>query len=50
MKEFAVRPNPDDPRLTRRVEGINHEGRAVEISVERNRGQGRILAADGSAR
>jgi FdhD protein len=33
MKEFAVRPNPDDPRLTRRVEGIDHEGRAVETSV-----------------
>ena len=33
MKEFAVRPDPDDPRLTRRVEGIDHEGRAVETSV-----------------
>jgi FdhD protein len=33
MKEFALRPDPDDPRLTRAVEGIDHEGRAVRTSV-----------------
>jgi FdhD protein len=33
MKEFAVRPDPDDPRLTRAVEGIDQEGRKVTTSV-----------------
>jgi FdhD protein len=33
MKEFTVRPDPDDPRLTRRVSGIDHDGNAVETSV-----------------
>ena len=33
MNEFAVAPNPDDPRLTSRVAGIDHEGRAIETSV-----------------
>src|SRR5258707_7108863 len=33
MKEFTVRPDPDDPRLTRRVAGIDHEGRAIETAV-----------------
>src|SRR5712691_11249309 len=33
MKEFAVHPDPDDPRLTRRVEGINQEGRPIETAV-----------------
>src|ERR1700757_873385 len=33
MQEFAVRPQPDDPRLTRTVTGIDHEGRQVETSV-----------------
>lgn len=33
MEEFAVRPCPDDPRLTRTVAGIDHEGRAVETAV-----------------
>lgn len=33
MQEFAVRPQPDDPRLTRRVTGIDHEGRSVETAV-----------------
>ncbi len=32
-KVLALRPDPDDPRLTRSVEGIDHEGRAVETSV-----------------
>jgi FdhD protein len=33
MQEFAVRPRPDDPRLTRRVTGTDHEGRTVETAV-----------------
>ena len=33
MEEFAVRPRPDDPRLTRTVAGIDHEGRRVETAV-----------------
>ena len=33
MKEFAVRPDPDDPRLTRAVEGIDQEGRKVTTAV-----------------
>ena len=33
MKEFAVHPEPDDPRLTRTVAGIDHEGRRVETAV-----------------
>jgi FdhD protein len=33
MQEFTVRPEPDDPRLTRRVRGIDQDGRAIETSV-----------------
>jgi FdhD protein len=33
MEEFAVRPQPDDPRLTRAVGGINEEGRPVTTAV-----------------
>jgi FdhD protein len=33
MQEFAVRPDPDDPRLTRRVAGIDQDGRPIETSV-----------------
>src|ERR1700731_5342988 len=33
MQEFTVRPQPDDPRLTRSVTGIDHEGRAIETAV-----------------
>jgi FdhD protein len=33
VEEFAVCPNPDDPRLTRRVAGIDHDGNAIETSV-----------------
>ncbi len=33
MQEFTVRPQPDDPRLTRTVTGIDHEGRPVETTV-----------------
>ena len=33
MQEFTVRPQPDDPRLTRSVTGIDHQGRAIETAV-----------------
>ena len=33
MEEFRVRPNPDDPRLTRRVSGIDQSGQAIETAV-----------------
>jgi FdhD protein len=33
MKEFTVRPDPDDPRLTRRVSGIDQDGKAIETAV-----------------
>jgi FdhD protein len=33
MQEFAICPQPDDPRLTRSVTGIDHEGRRVETAV-----------------
>ena len=33
MQEFSVRPDPDDPRLTRRVEGIDHDGKPVLTAV-----------------
>jgi FdhD protein len=33
MKEFTVRPDPDDPRLTRQVKGVDHEGRAIDTAV-----------------
>ncbi|MBO0766109.1 MAG: formate dehydrogenase accessory sulfurtransferase FdhD [Hyphomicrobiaceae bacterium] len=33
MKEFEVRPDPNDPRLSVSVPGIDHEGQSVETSV-----------------
>ena len=33
MKEFAVRPNPEDPRLTRKLPGLDQEGQRVETTV-----------------
>jgi FdhD protein len=33
MQEFVVAPRPDDPRLTRTVAGIDHEGRRVDTAV-----------------
>jgi FdhD protein len=33
MKEFAVRPDPDDARLVRKVVGLDHDGKPVETSV-----------------
>src|SRR6202165_4983724 len=31
--EYLVRPDPDDPRLTERVRGIDHSGAAIETAV-----------------
>src|SRR6202023_1394212 len=33
MQEFVIAPQPDDPRLTRTVAGIDHEGRRVDTAV-----------------
>jgi len=33
MKEFAVRPTPDDPRLSVTVPGIDHQGRPIATAV-----------------
>ena len=33
MKEFAVRPDPEDPRLVRKVAGVDQDGNPVETSV-----------------
>jgi FdhD protein len=33
MEEFAVHPEPDDPRLTRTVSGIDHDGKKIETAV-----------------
>ena len=33
LEEFAVQPDPEDPRLSVTVPGIDHEGRAVETAV-----------------
>jgi len=33
MREFTLCPDPDDPRLTRRVAGIDHEGKRIEAAV-----------------
>jgi FdhD protein len=33
MQEFEIRPDPDDPRLSVSVAGIDHEGRTVDTAV-----------------
>ena len=33
MEEFTVRPLPDDPRLTRIVRGVDHDGREITTAV-----------------
>ena len=33
IADFTLRPDPDDPRLTRTVAGIDQDGRAVETAV-----------------
>ncbi|WP_207478347.1 formate dehydrogenase accessory sulfurtransferase FdhD [Arenibaculum pallidiluteum] len=37
IQELVVRPDPADPRLTRRVSGIDQTGRAVETAVTMER-------------
>jgi FdhD protein len=37
MSAFLVRPDPDDPTLTRDVSGLDHEGRAVAAAVVHER-------------
>jgi FdhD protein len=37
MREFEVRPAPDDPRLTRAVEGVDHAGRPASALVPMER-------------
>jgi FdhD protein len=37
MSDFLVQPDPGDARLTRRVTGVDHEGKAVETSVTMER-------------
>jgi FdhD protein len=33
QREYLVRPDPDDPRLTERVRGIDHSGAPIETAV-----------------
>ncbi len=33
LDEFAIRPNPADPRLTERVSGLDQDGRTIETAV-----------------
>ena len=33
MQEFTVRPDPDDPRLTRQVSGVDQDGRPIVATV-----------------
>jgi len=33
MKEFIVKPDPEDPRLLRKVMGVDHDGKAIETAV-----------------
>ena len=33
MQEFTVRPDPEDPRLTRKVAGVDQNGKPVETAV-----------------
>jgi FdhD protein len=37
MDEFLLRPDPDDPRLTQTVPGIDQEGRPIETAVVHER-------------
>ncbi|MGI9423386.1 MAG: formate dehydrogenase accessory sulfurtransferase FdhD [Hyphomicrobiaceae bacterium] len=33
MREFEIRPDPEDPRLSTALSGVDHEGREVETAV-----------------
>jgi FdhD protein len=37
MDEFLIRPAPDDPRLTRRIDGTDQDGSPTEVSVPMER-------------
>ncbi len=37
MREFEVRPDPDDPSLSTAVTGIDHEGKAIDTAVVNER-------------
>ncbi|MEM7026264.1 MAG: formate dehydrogenase accessory sulfurtransferase FdhD, partial [Pseudomonadota bacterium] len=37
MRAFTLKPEPEDPRLTRTVAGIDQEGRSIETSVVHER-------------
>ena len=37
MRAFTLRPEPDDPRLTQPVTGIDQEGRPVETAIVHER-------------
>jgi FdhD protein len=37
MDEFLLRPDPDDPRLTQMVRGIDHQGQSIETAVVHER-------------
>ena len=37
MVDYLVKPDPDDPRLTRAVEGLDHEGRRIQTRVTEER-------------
>jgi FdhD protein len=37
MSEFLLRPDPDDPRLTQTVPGVDQEGRRIETAVVHER-------------
>ena len=37
MTDYMIRPDPADPRLTRRVAGIDHHGKPTETSVTEER-------------
>ena len=37
LDEYLIRPDPADPRLTRTVAGIDHDGRPVETAVTEER-------------
>ncbi|WP_350333696.1 formate dehydrogenase accessory sulfurtransferase FdhD [Coralliovum pocilloporae] len=33
MDEFLIRPTPDDPKLSSTVDGVDHDGQAVQVNV-----------------
>ena len=33
MGDYLLKPNPDDPRLSKAVKGIDHDGKPIETAV-----------------